>query len=785
MKDLDRSTAKSSSWKKSIQAARPKMFTWLNKNFFILFSCSTCAVLLFLTMAGNADAASPIEFGSANYTGEEGSVIIIDVKKPSPDAIDATIDFRISGGTATEGDFIVNTPSTLSWAARDTSPKTITITTVDDAVVEPGETIEITLSNPQSANAEATLGNVMTTTVLIRDNDPSPNAALSVVSGNGQSGRVGSVLNDLVLEVTDGAVSVFGLPVTWSVAPAGAASLQASATTTGTDGRSGNVVTLNQDGIGRVTVTAVAQGVGAVYFVIDTGRGNVPSPVLRTTKISGDLQITTPGNTSEPLIMELIDAVGNPIADNDVNWSVNPQGAGTLASETTTTGSDGRSSNTLTVDVDARGLIGVTAAVVNGPTLQFSIITNYAKIPGLTENEQRIAVALDSTCAALASGTAGLEELAAACSAEGNQFVRAVQQITPGQVASQGNHSIELQHTQLTNITSRLVQLRAGSTGADATELSLDFQGQPSLTRGFTYLLTQSRGGGASADTPNPLERLGVFINGSGSFGDRDGTADEAGFDFSTKGVTAGADYRFTDELIFGGALGYVSNTLDFNSSRGDQDINGYTLSGFGTWYQSERTYVDAILSYSRNNFDMGRRIRFGATDVTAKGETDGREFAASIGGGYDFSRKALSFRPFARVNYISAKIDAYGEKSAGGLELAYDNQDVKSLAILLGGQASYALSTRHGVFSPQVRLEWAHEFEDEQRDITARFLKDPTSGRFEISTDNADRDYFNLGMGVTAVFAEGRSAFIYYETMLGRENLTKHSIAVGLRIEF
>jgi hypothetical protein len=53
------------------------------------------------------------------------------------------------------------------------------------------------------------------------------------------------------------------------------------------------------------------------------------------------------------------------------------------------------------------------------------------------------------------------------------------------------------------------------------------------------------------------------------------------------------------------------------------------------------------------------------------------------------------------------------------------------------------------------------------------------------VGTDDPDTDYFNLGAGVSAVFAAGRSAFIYYETSAGRDDITEHSIAGGLRFEF
>ncbi len=399
----------------------------------------------------------------------------------------------------------------------------------------------------------------------------------------------------------------------------------------------------------------------------------------------------------------------------------------------------------------------------------------------LSAREQRVAIVLDDMC----SNESVQGALIDACNATGAERAAAIQQLVPSQLASQGNYSIELQHNQFMNITSRLAQLRAGVTGASASDLSLNFDGQPELTKSLASLRSATRGGAASADEAQPSSRLGFFINGSGSFGDRNTTVDELGFDFSTDGITTGIDYRVSDEMVFGGALGYVSTGMDFENTRGKQDVKGYSLSAYGSWYQSENLYIDGILSYSTNNFDMTRHIKFGTTDVSTQGDTDGSEYALSIGAAYEINQGALYLGPFARINYINAKIDAFQENSTSGVELSYDKQTIESLATLIGIQASYAVSTQFGVVMPHARLEWAHEFKHDSHNITAHFLNDPASGRFSIGTDDPDRNFFNLGFGVSAVFTEGKTAFVYYEKVLDRDNLNNNSVVAGVRFEF
>jgi len=83
-----------------------------------------------------------------------------------------SVDYGITGGTASAGnDYTGDTSGTLSWADGDGDPKTLRITIVDDANVEPDEFLDLGLSNPQGG---AVLGPSTTLRVNISDNDVAP-----------------------------------------------------------------------------------------------------------------------------------------------------------------------------------------------------------------------------------------------------------------------------------------------------------------------------------------------------------------------------------------------------------------------------------------------------------------------------------------------------------------------------------------------------------------------------------------------------------------------------------
>ena len=335
---------------------------------------------------------------------------------------------------------------------------------------------------------------------------------------------------------------------------------------------------------------------------------------------------------------------------------------------------------------------------------------------------------------------------------------------------------------QNTNIGIRLNALRRGtaSSGANFSGLSLTVKGE-SVPLGSA--LGMLAGGGASADSG----RVGIFANGQGSLGDQDKTVRELGFDFHTAGLTAGVDYRLTDRIILGAAFGYLRTNIGFVDSPSGAAINGYSLSAFGTYFIKDSVYVDGILTYGRNSYDIDRQavnLLGTSTDRITAG-TDGHQLSASASAGYDFTAGGLTFGPTGRVTFIRVHVDGYTERGPAGSSAArIPDQTVESLTTAFGAQAAYAISTRWGVVSPQVKAEWEHEYKGGTRFLTASAVFSPTLP-VAAQTNAADRDYVNLGVGVSAVFRHGVSAFVHFEESLGRSHFTNHSFNGGMRFEF
>ena len=213
-----------------------------------------------------------------------------------------------------------------------------------------------------------------------------------------------------------------------------------------------------------------------------------------------------------------------------------------------------------------------------------------------------------------------------------NAFIK---QITPNEVIGQSTSVTEIASAQLRNVGSRLSQIRGGAgSGFSAAGLNARY-GNGSIPLGMLAYLNKTEEESKGVDTNNDfISPWGFFVNGSVSMGKKDATGRELGFDFDTFGLTAGFDYRLDAKKVLGLALGYAN----FSSKIGKTaklDSTGLTVTGYGSFYITEKLYLDARVSYGSPDFDQSRDIDFtlGNRHVqkTAISKTDANQYSVSM----------------------------------------------------------------------------------------------------------------------------------------------------------
>ncbi len=178
-------------------------------------------------------------------------------------------------------------------------------------------------------------------------------AAIEIMEGNGQSGRVGETLQDsLLVRVTD----VADRPVSGATV-----AIELSGATAEPD-----TVVTDAEGFASSSLalgSAVGEATGEARVIVPEGQSPVSAGISLTalsssaneiSPVSGDEQQAPAGaELTDPLVVQVADGFGNPVAGVTIGWQA--IGGGSVSEETSITGSDGRGS--------VRRTLGQTAGV--------------------------------------------------------------------------------------------------------------------------------------------------------------------------------------------------------------------------------------------------------------------------------------------------------------------------------------------------------------------------------------------------------------------------------------
>jgi uncharacterized repeat protein (TIGR01451 family) len=749
----------------------------------------------------------------------------------------------VMGNSDPDGNGLVTAGDVLTYHVRatNTSASTLNNVVVTDAMLTPNSQTCVTLAGGANCDligtytvtpADATAGSIVnngsataneigtpvTTTLTTPVVVPAPAMTLAKTlaanadgDGNGVV-TLGDVLTYQVDATNSGNVPLTNVVVNDPITAPNATTCPTLAT--------GATCTLS----GTYTVTAADVTAGAINNLGSATSTEAPTvsmslsvPVVSTVAttlaiVSGDGQVLTPGTASAPMEVELTSG-GSPLAGQTIAWTTT---GGTLDAATSTTDANGKASTTVTIS--ASGAVTVTADFAGSPGFQPSSVafthnSTIASIPLLTPETVEVADALDNACAELATLTTRTPEqqdlyeqclaLTVAAAADPAAVAEAVEQMLPDVAATQTQASQAASTAQFDNLNARMNAVRTGrQQGASLAGLGVVGSGGFLPLAGFVGALTQDDAPAATDATPpdeSGFSRWGFFASGRIGRGESDPGRITPAYDYDIQGLTAGVDYRKSDNLVLGAALGYTRQDTDLAGGEGSLDTRGWSLSGYATWYRGQDWYLDSLLSYAHNSYGHRRRIVYalpmpdGSTfsvDQVATADSSGTDWTLAATFGRDVHHGAWSMSYYGRAIYDRIAFGAFRERvdeTAPGAGLALDvgSRTVTSASGVLGTRISYAHSADWGVLTPQLDLEFQREFKDDPGAFRAVFASDPSQTPIVILGEPSDRSYFRLGIGLSWVLVRGRSGFVQYDRTLARDGMEQENLSLGLRIEF
>ena len=270
-----------------------------------------------------------------------------------------------------------------------------------------------------------------------------------------------------------------------------------------------------------------------------------------------------------------------------------------------------------------------------------------------------------------------------------------------------------------------------------------------------------------------------VWAGGNVDFGFlRPSTATDRS-DFTTSGLTLGADARVMPGLVLGGALGYGRDASDVGSSGSDSRAQTVNATFYGSYQPLKSVYVDFALGYGSLSYDSMRW----QNSALMLGGRDGSQTFGSLGISGVLSSGGLQLMPYGRVDRVRSRLGGYMESGPSSIALSYGDVNAIEDVVAAGLYVSYRIPLGRASLEPSLRLE-ARRIRASSVDQTLSYADLPAIGY--VLTEGSASDTQALGgLGLMLRMADESSLGFEYSYTGSSGTYRSETVRAILRAPF
>ncbi len=246
--------------------------------------------------------------------------------------------------------------------------------------------------------------------------------------------------------------------------------------------------------------------------------------------------------------------------------------------------------------------------------------------------------------------------------------------------------------------------------------------------------------------------------------------------DGNSWGLTMGID----QEIYEGFTAGIMGGIGQADSDGVDSNIETESLyAGVYANYVFENYYLEGLLNFGFHNGDASRAGLNGKLTSSP----NSTQHTGSLSFGRIILKDSFLITPSLTLTYDNLVVGDYHETGGSGAHSIHE-QNYENFTSALGLKiAKYNYFPEGGAIVPEWRAFWQHEFNDEVTDLNVELLN--TGNSYSIDGRPRESDFGIIGAGFTSISKDGKSLYMHYDYMLGKEDFNAHFLNLGFRILF
>jgi len=275
-----------------------------------------------------------------------------------------------------------------------------------------------------------------------------------------------------------------------------------------------------------------------------------------------------------------------------------------------------------------------------------------------------------------------------------------------------------------------------------------------------------------------PVEQYGpwsIFAMGTYAHARQNDRIGAAGSDNDLGAGTVGFDYRWSPNLLLGGAFSYSDDTANGNIGNTRTQLRAYQFAGFASATYAN-WFSDLVVSGGVDNFHIQRSGVFDL--ITAA--PDGNNFVAAWKAGYLFDTAAVRVGPIVGLNYSKVWINAYNESGDPLLTQAVAKQNLDGWTASAGVQFRLPTASLPRGFNPFLNLTAEQDFGNARVITTAQTYALALPILTQVSNGHS-QTYGKVAGGTTIDLGGRFSAMFNAETTFARQSGNVVAVTVGV----